>query len=104
MPRTAPSEPGDHAALDAQGDYAAHSGHAHDAPPSTDEFSSPDHSPAHQSSLCVFSVGGTANAPAPQMAALLDVSAVDLPIDFLADPELNSLPILIDRIRGPPSA
>lgn len=54
--------------------------------------------------MCVFAVGGTANAPTLHMAVLLNAPIADAPIDFITDPELNSLPILTDRIRGPPTA
>lgn len=97
MPHGALPELGDH------GDHAAHGEHAHHAP-STDESSQRDHSSAHRSSLCVFAVGGNANAPAPQLAVLLATPNADSPLTFSADPELNSSPSLIDRIRGPPRA
>lgn len=91
------------AALSERDDHAAHGEHAHHAP-AADEASQHHHSPGHQSALCVFAAGGTSNAPMPQMAALFDTPRADAPIGFIADPELSSLPILIDRIRGPPSA
>lgn len=86
------------------GDHAAHADHAHHSSAATTESSQHHHSSAHQSSLCVFAVGGTANAPATQVAVLLTAPAVDSPIDFTADPGLKSPPVPIDRIRGPPNA
>lgn len=93
-----------HGGLSEHGNHAAHLGHAHHSSSAANESSHPEHSPAHQASMCVFAVGGTANAPTLHMAVLLNAPIADAPIDFITDPELNSLPILTDRIRGPPTA
>lgn len=88
----------------AHGGDAAHGGHAHHASLPADESARHHSSSAHPSFLCAFAVAGTADAPAPQVVALLDAAIADSPGDFIADPELTSLAILIDRIRGPPNA
>lgn len=81
---------------------AQHAYHAQHAPSSQHEHSSA--AKRFESSLCSFAVAGSITSvgyvAAPLAHALVALDA----FDFIANPELRSPPVLIDRIRGPPLA
>jgi hypothetical protein len=84
----------------------AHDVHAHHAQHDHGDGPAGQHSEhqAHERSVCPFAVAGTAYAPGVAHF-LADAPATSVSIiDFPADPSLASVPVLIDRIRGPPSA
>lgn len=83
---------------------AAHAHHDHHARNTASESLDHEHSSAHPYSLCVFAVGGTSHAPPLHVAVLADAPVSGATVSIADDPELASLSILFDRIRGPPNA
>jgi hypothetical protein len=60
-------------------------------------------SKVHENSICPFAAAGTTGVPIPAYAPAVFTFEPLEHFAFLADPELRSAPVLIDRIRGPPA-
>jgi len=82
--------------------HGEHAHHVHEAAPTADHAQHQHQgSEAHEGSYCPFAIAGS-----PSLATALYAFASELPptqtFDLASRPQLESAPILIDRIRGPP--
>lgn len=86
--------------------HGGHDAHAHPAQAENASATQPDHS-SHkplERSVCPYGIAGTAQAPGvPHLTADTPPASTSF-VDFFTDPSLISVPVLIDRIRGPPLA